>query len=359
LSDNRRYLEPPEDGEPLVTYSRIDPRRARPAPARDGRVEPHIDAREVPWTDEPAPAPDLRAVPFDTVDPRSPGLAVDPLSPPRRGRGLRIVLAAGVFAVVAGAAILAVAFFSAGYGPPRLSTSTATEGEGPSLATRATADPLAADEAGTDGNPGPGVRAIPLGDGTGGDAVPAATDAAADPAATAPAPPPVPRPRPEHAVASAPAEPAAEADGAAGVAPPPDGSAVAVSPPPPAAAEPAADGDFITRIEQTLANMPAGSSLAPAPAVAPAPAAAAASPTLAPAPEAPAPMPDSTLVLTPAAPAPVTAAGEDQPALDWSAAGGEPLPTEGGTVFTIEPPASGPIPPADIPNVPPAASGFQ
>ena len=349
MSDNRRYLEPPEDGEPLVTYSRIDPRRTRPAPARDGRVEPHIDAREVPWTDEPASAPDLRAVPFDTVDPRSPGLAVDPLSPPPRGRGLRIVLAAGAFAVVAGAAILAVAFFSAGYGPPRLSTTTPTEGDGPSLTTRATADPLAAGETGTDGNPGPGVRAIPLGDETGGDAAPAATA----PAEPAPSPPPVPRPRPEHAVASAPAEPAA--DGATGVAPLPDGGAVAVSPASPSAAEPAADdGDFITRIEETLANMPAGS--LPAPAVVPAPAGAA-SPALAP--EAPAAVPDSTLVLTPAAPAPVTAAGDDQPALDWSAAGGEPLPGDGGTVFTIEPPASGPIPPADIPNVPPAASGFQ
>ncbi|MBZ0227338.1 MAG: hypothetical protein K8F58_02625, partial [Bauldia sp.] len=59
MSDDHRHLEPPDDAlEPLVTYSRVGPRPGRSvkrAAAKAARVEPHIDAREVPWTSDPDP----------------------------------------------------------------------------------------------------------------------------------------------------------------------------------------------------------------------------------------------------------------------------------------------------------------
>lgn len=337
MNDDRRIMGPPDDDrEPLVTYSRVGSRSGRSVKRgpRPARTEPHLTAAEVPWTPGPEPvvAPDLRAVPFDLPEGAAAGFGVDPLAPPRRPRTIRYLVVGGALAVAAGIGILVVSFGTAGLAPGTAPATSSVSTSPPLPA--GTAEAVAAPDGG-----GPGVREISL---TGEDAPSDGGDGAATSADVGPAAePPVPRERPERVAVGA---PDAETAAPAAVAP-----AAAVAPP---AAQPEAvdEADFIARIEQTLATLPAAptaSAVAPAPAVAPA--------ALAPvAPAAVEPLfPDDSAALPDAA--------DDGAPLDWSSALDTVPPPAGmrdSATFAPTPAPSAPVPPADIPNVP-AASGLQ
>ncbi len=347
MSDDHRHLEPPDDAlEPLVTYSRVGPRPGRSvkrAAAKAARVEPHIDAREVPWTSDPDPfvAPDLRADPFDLPRDRAAGLGVDPLAPPRRPRVLRTLVAVGAVALVVGLGVLAVSFGMAGLG-----SRTAPVAAGGSAPTPL---PAGGDEAtALPEGAVPAVREISLtGDAAaaagGGPAAPATSDAMA-----APVEPPVPRPRPDHVAVGA---PALDSSAPAAVAPATADAAVPTDAP---AAAGGGEADFIARIEPTLATLPAEPSFAPA----------------APAVSAPAPVaviePSPTVAAEPPASAEWRpGATADGTPLDWSPTLDTVPPVDalpvmtGAAALAPAPAANVPVPPADIPNVSPSGVGFQ
>ena len=337
MSDDRRHPERPEGREPLVTYSRVEPRPTRKPRrvARPERAEPHITAVEVPWTDDfgVADEPELRAVPFELSE--GADLGLDPLMPPRKPRTLRYLLLAGVAAIVLGAGLLFGVFTTASVAP---TTAPATADLTPA-APQPTAD---ADAIGG----GTGVREISLTDHDGS----AATDGAdAAAAAVVPAEPPVPRPRPERATAALPAPDATVSDGPDDTAPLPD-VPVASAPAPDATADGDADeAEFISRIERTLATLPAEpSASANTPALTgtlppdAAPAAVAAPP----------PVADTA--------APALSGSQDEVPLDWSPTVEAPLaPDTAGTTAFPAPPQGVPVPPEDIPNVSGAGAGLQ
>lgn len=244
MEKNRTQRKLPAGDPPVVTYSR---RRdeALPDVYEDGRAEPRFDDEPVAEWDavEIPPEPPLHARrrTRPLVEPvRAPlgesGFGEPPAKTvrPKRSTAMRLVAIIAVAAIAIGIAVIAYT----------LSSSTTTTVSAPAL-----------DEGGSSAEPGtvpaddvanvtPAVREIPL-SGDGNVAAPPA------PALTAPVAPPAPRARPEPPASAATAA-APDFDQAAPM--PPAQTAPAAPQTASAPATPAADEDFISRIERTLAE---------------------------------------------------------------------------------------------------------
>jgi hypothetical protein len=336
LTDERRTVAVPGRAKPDVTYSRIPEPPRRVARPRKAEPEgPFLAAVEVPLIDAPyvaeAPrvAPEIRAPVDGPPVMAEPGPFFEKETRPRRR--LRPLTILTFLAVAIGVGILAATFGTVT--KPTMpgandAAAVAPAGEVPATTAAAPATPA---KTGADAEVGtPGVRTISL---TGGNDVPAA-----------PAPQPVPPSRPEHAAttpdAGAPAAADVDASPADSVKTPApaelrksmpaaSGTAKPASPPVKTASKPANDNDeYIARIERTLAGKHAGPGAPPA-----------------------------SLKPPPGAVAAPVATHDAEPATT-SAAMAVPDPARGGILDLSTPPPGVPIPPADIPNVPPAKS-FQ
>jgi hypothetical protein len=253
LNTDRIYPEFTEARDAVVTYSRVPSRKRAGGLAVVERVEPRLDAAEVPLVDpcdevDPAfavPRPELRA---DTIDA---ALA----EKGRRGGSMRVVVLGAALAIVAGFGVLAAT----------IGVATIIPGNSPADGGPAAETPLrlASVETAPDISPEmpiepSAVREIPL---AAGEEAPAAEASATIIA------PPLPRPRPEVEAASlepeagmvfSPAEP--EATRAPD--PKPIGKEGGEAPPRAAtSSEPQGTDTLITSIEETLEKIdsaPAG-----------------------------------------------------------------------------------------------------
>jgi hypothetical protein len=241
LEKNRPQRKLPPGDPPVVTYSR---RRDEAVPDvyEDGRAEPRFDDEAVAEWDavEIPPEPPLHArrrarplvepvrAPVDDSDFRE---SAAQAARPKRSTGMRLVAVVAVAAIAIGIAIIAYT----------LSSSTTTTVSAPALDEGGSAAEPGTVPAGDVANVTPAVREIPLSS----DGKVAAPPPSAAPTAAAP---PAPRARPEPPASAATAV-APDFDQAAPIAPAPAVPQTASAP-----ASPAADDDFIARIERTLAE---------------------------------------------------------------------------------------------------------
>ena len=244
MEKNRTQRKLPPGDPPVVTYSR---RRDEELPDvyDDGRAEPRFDDEPVAeWEAvEVPPEPPLHArrrarplvepvrAPLGDPGPEAPAAKTER---PKRSTAMRLVAVIAVAAIAIGIGIIAYTMSSS----TTVTVSAPALNEGGSAAEPGT---VPADDV---SNASPAVREIPL-SGEGG-SVPAPP-----PSATAPVAPPAPRARPEVPASAATAV-APDFDQAAPL--PPAQTAPAVPQTASAPASPAADDDFISRIERTLAE---------------------------------------------------------------------------------------------------------
>lgn len=278
-----------DDREPVVTYSRIEPRPASRTIGRDA-YETVVDAEEVPLVGSAAandssfedvsfdgPRLDLRADRRgDTVD-LDPSIADGLFDERRRSRGLRLVWVGAFIAIAAGLGVLAATFGAATSigGKPEGGLAAATSEPQPeAVSETASLDPAAVE-------PPEGLREVPLTSDAPADAAASAAPQSVEGATAAPAATPVPRPRPDAGSEAAAAGPAVP-DSAVPVLPPPVASAPAPAAPPRVGTPAASRGEdaLITDIERTLSRVdsshgpaPAASAPVPGPVAAPPPAA--------------------------------------------------------------------------------------